>query len=442
MSNKEKNKESKYKEKLENFINIEAVAEIFSKNKKIDDFKPENGENPILVVVVGAPGVGKTTQTRKFLAERGLEYNNFYNVSLDSLVENILPYRKATKNLYNKVKSKKISEKSNNKALTINNKNSISTILSNVYLRTIMTKKSNFELPSTISRIKNKVGIQNNTTTISPSIITTEYSLLEKLNEGLKYGIDNGLNIIYDTTIVQNNNNTNKIIDKVIPMLNEAEKNKIYYNVKVILIFATEEDIRKRIHGRQNEMLKENEPYIRAINPYMTTDYIYDNINAFIKTAEYFGQKPKIKKGQLDSLKVILDSSATKIKNKLSTQNTNLTNKLKETTNNKEITKINKQIDNIKTQIKNINELLKDLDIDTDGKPMNNSKHTIFINENNLTFKKPNNIPPKYEFIAIANPQKNNTNKKSKNNTKKNNNNINNKTKKNNNNDSKEFRYF
>ena len=43
---------------LENAQNVEAIAKIFAKNKQNYQLKP----NPYLVVLVGTPGVGKTTK--------------------------------------------------------------------------------------------------------------------------------------------------------------------------------------------------------------------------------------------------------------------------------------------------------------------------------------------------------------------------------------------
>jgi replication-associated recombination protein RarA len=60
------------------------------------------------MILWGPPGVGKTSKSNEIIKkELGLSYDDFYNISLDSLVERVKPYRKASKRLYNTLKNKK-----------------------------------------------------------------------------------------------------------------------------------------------------------------------------------------------------------------------------------------------------------------------------------------------------------------------------------------------
>jgi hypothetical protein len=299
--------------KLESFQKINDVSKIFSKNRNISTLKPSAGENPVLTIVIGAPGVGKTTKTRKILEKYGLDYNNFYNVSLDSFVEKIRPYRNTTKKLYNKLQERIASLSNENKSKF---NNSAAALLSEFYLPTIMSKNTSFSLPKTARAIERKVGVFGNT--LSTAALKSKKELIEELTKiqktaekkvkgkakeseeekstficlndmlkkGLEFGIKNGLNVIYDTTLKQNKDNKNKILNEIMPMLEKYKDHK--YKVKVILVTADEKVIQERIKGRHLGMLKENVPYIRAINPKLTKGFIEDNKIAFNETEKYF----------------------------------------------------------------------------------------------------------------------------------------------------------
>jgi pantothenate kinase-related protein Tda10 len=118
---------------LENAQNVSKITAIFSKNQPEYTLKP----NPLLVILIGSPGVGKTTKAKEFIKrELDAEYEHFYNISLDSLIERVRPYRKVTRNLHATIKN----IKSNSNLTNENYKN-----LSEVYLTTIMSKKEEFQ---------------------------------------------------------------------------------------------------------------------------------------------------------------------------------------------------------------------------------------------------------------------------------------------------------
>jgi hypothetical protein len=55
---------------LENLQNIESsVVQIFSKYREINAFKHEDSKAPVIAIVIGAPGVGKTTKSRQILTK-------------------------------------------------------------------------------------------------------------------------------------------------------------------------------------------------------------------------------------------------------------------------------------------------------------------------------------------------------------------------------------
>jgi hypothetical protein len=274
--------------KLENAQNIKKITKIFANNKPNYLLKP----NPYFVVIVGSPGVGKTTKIKDILMEKmGLKYEDFYNISLDSLVEKVKPYRDITKRLHNTLKAKRI-ELGESK---LTNKNFA--LLSEVYLPTIMSKKTNFTLKNTEeSKLKKIELIGKNMKPLSMRKKSEHLSELKSLNElredGLKYAVMNGLNIIYDTTLTKTKD---KIKENIMPIL-ELNRN-IKYNIIVILITASIQNIQKRIEGRHNKMLTENNSYIRAISPQLIEMFIKDNKEGFDKASTYFkSNKYKINK--------------------------------------------------------------------------------------------------------------------------------------------------
>lgn len=277
------NKTPIYFESLDNAQNIKKISKIFANDKPNYELKP----NPNFVIVVGAPGVGKTTKSAEIIKKQlGLNYNDFYNISLDSLVERVEPYRKVTKHLFNTLKNKKtmIEEPE----LTEKNFG----LLSEVYLPSIMSNKSNFSLGETREAKLAKIMALGNEDALdalkkkkaAPKAPKTGLKSLRELRlEGLIYGVMNGLNIIYDTTF---NSTTNIIKRDIMPAL---EMNKeVKYKITVILVTADMRNIKNRIKGRHNKMLLEADPYIRAINPNLTSTFIKDNKDGFDIAKDYF----------------------------------------------------------------------------------------------------------------------------------------------------------
>lgn len=262
---------------LENAQNTEKIVSIFGNNKPNSELKP----NPLLVILVGSPGVGKTTKAKEFLErELNVDYNKFYNISLDSLVERVKPYRNATKRLYNTLKNKRGTEPLTNENYAV---------LSEAYLQTIMTNKSDFKLPNTTQRILNKIsGINQNTKKNKYKSKKNEPTNLKSLNQlredGLIYGIQNGLNILYDTTLVKTRD---KIKANIMPIL-ETYNKEVKYKIVVILVTAEVDDIKKRLKERHEKMILEEEPYIRAVSPKLVKKFVEENKDAFDKARTYY----------------------------------------------------------------------------------------------------------------------------------------------------------
>jgi len=243
---------------LENAQNIGVITRIFAK-RPISELKQKN---PLCIVLVGSPGVGKTTQAKHYLMQKGLDYDKFYNISLDSIVERVKPYRNTTMRLYNRLKSK----------------DDLS-ILDTVYLPTIMSHDRNYSLSKTeksrINKIVSGAGLKKKKK-------FTLKNLIELRRDGFIYGVKNGLNILYDTTLARNKD---KIITEIMPVI---EMSPIKYKIKVILVVAPEDIIKNRLKTRKNKMLSEKEPYIRSINPKAVQKLILDNIIGYENSKKYF----------------------------------------------------------------------------------------------------------------------------------------------------------
>jgi len=256
--------------RLENAQNVSKIARIFSGGKPNYVMKP----NPLMVILVGSPGVGKTTKAKEFLKQiLQVDYDNFYNISLDSIVERVKPYRVATKALHNTIKARK-----GNSPLTNEN----FAVLSEAYLPTIMAKNSNFKLAQTQNRITRKIqGEAAAPPARGPAGALK--SLNDMRKEGLIYGVANGLNILYDTTLTRSKD---KVKMDIMPIL--ETNREVKYKVVVILVKAEEAVVKNRLAKRHAAMLEEEDPYIRAVSPRLVRGFIEDNKIGFDKAREYF----------------------------------------------------------------------------------------------------------------------------------------------------------
>jgi dephospho-CoA kinase len=253
---------------LENAQNIEKIIKIFSHNKSKEELQ---SNTPTLVILVGSPGVGKTTKVHKFLSTIDLDSNNFYNVSLDSIVERVKPYKEITKEIYNiLINEKGISELSNNNTR----------LLSNIYLQTIKSRRPNLGQSLIGKSMIDKIISETTNRKLKPFKSTLK-TLNELKEEGLIYGIKNNYDIIYDTTL---SSKKDKIKEDIMPLLEKYSD--VSYNIITILVEAPIEDIKQRVKKRHNEMLKEG--YIRSIGLPLVEKFVKENKEGFEKAKEYF----------------------------------------------------------------------------------------------------------------------------------------------------------
>ena len=108
--------------KLQN-VTPEAVEKLFMPTKN------PISKDPVLVIAIGSPGVGKTTSlidvlnNEPLLKAHGITYNHFYNVSLDKIAEHIKPYRNETVKAYKYAKQNANQDRKHIKPSKINSNN-------------------------------------------------------------------------------------------------------------------------------------------------------------------------------------------------------------------------------------------------------------------------------------------------------------------------------
>jgi broad-specificity NMP kinase len=250
---------------LKDAQDISKIVSIFSHGVKESTLQ---SSTPIFVVIVGAPGVGKTTQAKKILLEHGHRYENCYNVSLDSLVERVRPYRITTKLLYDEMRKKRLELTDDDYA-----------VLNEVYMATIRSKDLMFDSTYTVHRILGKMEGEEKKEKENPK--SSNYNTLTELRKkGLEYGIKHGFNIIYDTTF---SSTKNVMKTDILPLL--EKQTEFTYQIIVLHVTSTEEQIRKQLKYRHKQMVKEG--YIRAIGPKLTKKFIKEN-QVGMKNAERY----------------------------------------------------------------------------------------------------------------------------------------------------------
>ena len=216
---------------------MKKIEDIFSHGKSIEDLQPPVGERPLLIILGGSPGVGKTSQARRILQKMGHSYDNFYHVSLDDIMEHMTSYRENTWKMYDTWKTPEMQKPQ----LT----NQHLGKLSGLYLKSLRME--------------------------------SDSSLLKRRLEALEYGVKHGLNITYDTTFSPKNN----IVERdILPILNK-HVGELRYEIHVILVTSSERQIRKQLEERHRDMI--NQGFIRGIPLKVASFLTKDNRTGFKK---------------------------------------------------------------------------------------------------------------------------------------------------------------
>ena len=241
----------------------------------MSQLQPAEGERPLLFIVGGSPGVGKTSQIGQIIRKMDHDPNAFYNVSLDSIVENVKPYRIATKLIYDDLKSRRGNDPLTDKDLAL--------------LSEITSKREMMYLTHTVHRLLDKIEQGNAEkkpvkAKKKDDVYEAFPTLIDRRLEGLEEGIKHGVNIIYDVTF---QGRTNVVARDLMPILNKyAEMGHLKYDIHVILLSSTPQRIRRQLHMRHEEMLAGPDAFIRAIPPRMIERYIEENQVGYYKIQE------------------------------------------------------------------------------------------------------------------------------------------------------------
>lgn len=253
------------------------IDAIFSNGRKLKAV--DKNERPYFIFLVGSPGVGKTYMLNKIFGKR---LDNFYKVSVDSILERITPFRNATKQLYNILKKYPIDS---NKQIDQNNPNvnftrDDFTLLnfSSLYqtkkpFNKEISEKLKEKIPKALKlqeerkiaydmhklKLQDRPDEEKKQEGGDESITTISKNAIER-------AITNRYNIIYDTTLTEKFTKITDIMDVLENNINGGK-----YNIFVILVEAEGKDddekakqIMERINERHKKMIR-NERYIRTI---------------------------------------------------------------------------------------------------------------------------------------------------------------------------------
>lgn len=155
-----------------------AVASLFMNGKPGEHYV---NERPILAIIIGAPGVGKTSQAYRFLnhylsrknivkqAGVHLTYDDFYNVSLDTLIHTVVPYRDATMQTHNDLRRYEGTysrDKKYKQPLT----DAQYAAFSDMYLQIVQSKRPDFSVSEQTTKLRTKLGLK----TVKGGVIRTK----------------------------------------------------------------------------------------------------------------------------------------------------------------------------------------------------------------------------------------------------------------------------
>jgi len=288
-------------------------------------------KHPVLVIAIGSPGVGKTSSlihilnNDPLLQKRGITYDHFYNLSLDTIVEHVQPYRNLTRKAYKYAKDGYNAINTTTKqslGLPEDFHNKLYAPFANLYT-TVISKKGNntFGLQNAEPKLYTKINTElkqlqtpvkdADSTPVDEEPFTmvgkefkcnycgklfktqahfTSGTYLKNrgyqkggtinnvFQQVLQEGMQKSYHMIYDTTFGPN---TNKM-DLIMGLLANVP---VKYKIIVIHITATEEEIQRRIRQRHLKMIDEG--YLRAIKLSLVSHFIKDNANGYdaVKTA-------------------------------------------------------------------------------------------------------------------------------------------------------------
>lgn len=243
-------------------------------------------ETPYFILLVGSPGVGKTTTIKKYIRnELDLSYNKFYHISLDFVVERIKPYRASTKKAYNELKEKRNNGK-----------------LSNENFKTLAKSYSIVQTTSENFGLKKE---NNNGSKKKPKGKSGYGRLYTVVKTGIEKAIENRYHVIYDTTfsdckepkkdeskedLEERKRNSYKKLTEIVSLLEENRKEHPQYKkykIIVMLVTSDKDTIEMQLRKRHENMMTE-QGFIRAINISLVKKFMECNQFGFDSAEEFY----------------------------------------------------------------------------------------------------------------------------------------------------------
>lgn len=263
-----KNQSVKSIKTLNELQNVETIASILSKGRNL-----LTDDQPTFVLLVGSPGVGKTTQIKKHIKHyTKKDYDDFYHVSLDSIIERIEPYREVTKQLYDTIAERR--EKNKSEIPLLINENYAN--LSNVYLPTVTSKKSNFGLTQKYKVSLEKITKRLNDEERKQKIKNLEEEHKNNSKEENKQVSENKLEEDHKTH--ENKKNTNKSEDEHKQNIKKSEED---HKENIILTKRTlnnSKKIRKPTTKKPSKTKKNNNQNNKSQDLKKLTDLLNDGL--------------------------------------------------------------------------------------------------------------------------------------------------------------------
>lgn len=242
------------------------ILDLLIDDRKIDAFmgklniiagtSPRTHDEPVIVILGGSPGVGKTTFIENVLVAKGqfgITEKDYFVVSFDNIIENFAPFQEN--------------------------------------IRNALVEKTGVALPK---NYKNANALETNYAKIEPELGSlagqyvkyfnpyNKHKFSEIRDKIFKEAVRRKYNIIYDTTF---NPKKDIIGEYVVPHIVGTDYNAI----KVIHIYSDVETIQRRLNTRHKAFLKQK-TYMRAVPKSMVSFFIKDNSKGFDNTVRNYAE--------------------------------------------------------------------------------------------------------------------------------------------------------
>jgi hypothetical protein len=213
---------------------------------------------PHFVFLIGSPGAGKSSGHGAAIAAGLIQAGNYATINLDSLLENLAPYRAGTA-IGHLLKLKSLS------------------------ITAYAAKKENLGMFKAYNEGRAAVdpavaaelnAVREQWASPSPA---TAFNVMDINDRAIKRAINNKVNVVYETTFTLNKDGRVKKFDDIMTLLEKTP-----YQVAVIHVTADPGDITTRLTARQEYgMPAEAYPYYRQVPPATAGKFVKDNAMAY-----------------------------------------------------------------------------------------------------------------------------------------------------------------